>query len=261
MASADLRRRLGAVVLAALCACGAAAAAAAAPDPLPTREQVRAAAERLRADPHMPGTRTEKSLRFKPRDEDEDKKKADSDAGSLDWLRDFAKTVAEGARWLIWGLAALALAWIVVRIHRWMRVRATGGRPRGEALPSHVGSLDIRPETLPDDIGDAAATLWQRGQHRAALSLLYRGALSRIVHLHGVPVRAASTEDECVALAAPRLAPGPQAFLARLVGAWQLAAYGGRLPATADVLALCAGFAQNLGAPAEAPPAADGVPA
>ncbi|WP_432728029.1 DUF4129 domain-containing protein [Variovorax sp. W6] len=218
-------------------------AAAAAETPL-TREQVKAAADKVRADPNMPGTRTEKKLRFKEREEDEEEPEKKPD--SLDWLRDFVRAVAEGARWLIWGLAALALAWLAVRLHRWVRVRAGGARPGKAPLPSHVGSLDIRPESLPDDIGNAAAGLWQRGQHRPALSLLYRGALSRLVHWHAVPVRAASTEGECVALAATRLAPDAQAFFVRLVEAWQLAAYGGRLPSTAQVLAVCGEFDLHL---------------
>lgn len=254
---AEMRRWLGAFLLSVLCAAGATAAA----EPRTTREQVRAAAERVRADPNMPGSKIEKSLRFKDSDKEKEDAERDGDAAGLDWLRDFAKAVAEGARWLVWGLAALAIAWLVVRIHRLVRVRAGGARARAEDLPSHVGSLDIRPQTLPEDIGGAAAALWQRGQHRGALSLLYRGALSRLVHLHAVPVRAASTEDECVALAAARLAPGPQAYFAQLVRAWQLAAYGGRLPATGEVLALCDGFDRHLGAPEARSPAAQEVPA
>jgi hypothetical protein len=259
MAFADLRPWLGAGVLALLCACAVPLpAGAAAPAPAATREQVGAAVERLRADPNLPGTQTEKKLRFKDRGEDDDKEAPKSDDASIDWLRDFAKAVAEGARWLVWGLGALALAWLVLRLRRWTQVRAAGGRLPGDGLPSHVGSLDIRPRSLPDDIGGAVAALWQRGQHRPALSLLYRGALSRLVHVHGVPVRAASTEGECVALAAARLPAAAQAFLVRLVDAWQLAAYGGRLPATAQVLAVCGEFDRHLGAGADAAAAAPG---
>ncbi|QRY34330.1 DUF4129 domain-containing protein [Variovorax sp. PDNC026] len=239
---------MSAAVLAVCCAAGTASAAT---DTAPTREQVRAAADKVRADPNMPGVKTEKKLRFKERDDDEEEE-PEKKTDSLDWLRDFVRAVAEGARWLIWGLAALALAWLAIRIHRWARVRAGGARPGKAPLPSHVGSLDIRPESLPDDVGNAAAALWQRGQHRPALSLLYRGALSRLVHAHGVPVRAASTEGECVALAAGRLQPQAQAFFVRLVDAWQLAAYGGRLPSTAQVLAICGEFDLHL--PAVAAP-------
>jgi len=259
-ASSRQRLLLLAGALAALCACGAWPSAAAPPQEVPTREQVQSAVERVRADPNLPGVKTEKKLRFKDRD-DEEEPEAKRKTDSFDWLRDLIKAIAEGARWLVWGLGALALAWLVLRIHRWAQVRAGGGRPGKEAWPSHVGSLDIRPETLPDDIGSAAAALWQRDQHRQALSLLYRGALSRLVHLHAVPVRAASTEGECMALSATRLAPPSQAFFVRLVAAWQLAAYGGRLPATAQVLAICGEFDPHLsvvahepaGVPGEAP--------
>lgn len=222
--------------------------AAAAPAEPPSRQQVQSAAERVRADPNLPGSKTEKTLRFKDQDKKPEDKKKDRDG--LGWLKDLVTRISEGARLLVWALGALALAWLVVGIRRWVKVRAGGGRHRMALLPSHIGSLDIRPESLPDDVGAEVASLWQRGQRRPALSLLYRGALSRLVHLHAVPIRNASTEGECVALSEGRLAPMSLEFFARLVAAWQLAAYGGRLPPTAGVLALCAEFDARLGAPA-----------
>ncbi|SDN34401.1 DUF4129 domain-containing protein [Polaromonas sp. JS666] len=241
------RQALACALVAACCAAGAAAAA---PGEPPSRQQVQSAAERVRADPNLPGSKSEKTLRLRDRDKKPEDKKKDSDG--LGWLRDFVTRVSEAARLLVWALGALALAWLVIRIRRWAQVRAGGGRHRMAPLPSHIGSLDIRPESLPDDVGSAVASLWQRGQRRPALSLLYRGALSRLVHLHAVPIRNASTEGECVALSESRLAPPSLDFFARLVAAWQLAAYGGRLPPTAGVLALCAEFDARLGAPAAA---------
>lgn len=243
-------RPLRCALLACALACALPALAA---GPLPTREQVKAAVERVRADPDMPGTKTEKKLRFKDLD-DEDEERPEVEPAKLEWLTNLLKAIAEGARWLVWGLGALLVAWLVVRIRRWVQMRAGGVQAARGPMPSHVGSLDIRPQSLPDDIGAAAADLWQGGQHRPALSLLYRGALSRLVHVHAVPVRAASTEGECVALAATRLAPAPQAFFAQLVGAWQLAAYGGRLPDTAQVLDLCGAFDRQLAAPVASAP-------
>ncbi|WP_256354708.1 MULTISPECIES: DUF4129 domain-containing protein [unclassified Variovorax] len=243
-----MRARCVGMVLACVFVCGVAQAATT-PD-APTRQQVQAAAEVVRADPDLPGTRTSKELRFKDRskegkpDKPEAKKKEEN--ASAGWLVDFFRAVSEGGRVLVWVLGALLLAWVLVSLRHWVKVRADGARHAMEPLPSHVGALDIRPETLPADIGDAAAGLWQRGQQRAALSLLYRGALSRLVHVQAVPVRAASTEGECVALASRLLAPAPQAFFARLVDAWQQAAYGERMPATAGVLALCNEFDRQL---------------
>jgi len=210
--------------------------------PLPAREQVRAAAERTRADPSLPGSKTQTRLRLKET-KDEDRQERPS---NLKWLENLMLWLAETTRALVWLAGALALALLVVGVRRWVRARAEAALPRRPDLPSHVRDLDIRPESLPDDIGAAAASLWERGQHRPALSLLYRGALSCLVHRDAVPIREASTEGECLALAAARLDAPRNAFLARLVGAWQLAVYGARLPATEQVLELCRQFAGHL---------------
>jgi hypothetical protein len=78
------------------------------------------------------------------------------------------------------------------------------------------------------------------------LSLLYRGALSRLVHVHALPIRAANTEGECVALAHDRLDAPRAAFFARLVGVWLPAVYGGRMPEAAQALGLCDEFDRQL---------------
>jgi hypothetical protein len=215
-------------------------AGAAEPPPVPTREQVNAELEKLRADPDFAGTQKQKTLRFKEQKPDKKEKK---DPGGLPgWLRDFALWITNAGRVMVWLLAALAVALFIVGLRHWVRVRAGAVKGPRAALPSHVRDLDIRPESLPEQIGAAAAALWQRGEQRAALSLLYRGALSRLVHQHAVPIRAASTEGECLALAAARLPPERSAFFGRLVRAWQGAVYGAHLPEASSVLALCADF-------------------
>jgi hypothetical protein len=219
----------------------------------PTREQVNAEVEKLRADPDLSGVHKQKTLRFK---KDEDKKKKTAPNSLPDWVRNFARWMTEAGRAVVWVLGGLAVALFIVGLRHWIRVRAGAVKGPHAALPSHVRDLDIRPESLPDQIGAAAAALWQRGEHRAALSLLYRGALSRLVHQHAVPIRAASTEGECVALAAARLAPERSAFFGRLVSAWQLAVYGARLPESSSVLALCADFDTQFRAAPVVQPAA-----
>jgi hypothetical protein len=224
----------------------------------PTRAQVAREVETLRADPDLGGTQKQKTLRFKDADDKRKpaQKKPASSENPFAWLVNFAGWITEAGRALVWALAALAIALLVVGIRHWVRVRAGGVKGPGKrALPSHVRDLDIRPESLPERIGQAAAALWQRGEHRAALSLLYRGALSRLVHQHAVPIRAASTEGECLALAAQRLAPERSAFFGRLVQAWQLTVYGARLPDTDSVLGLCHDFDQQFrSAPAASSP-------
>lgn len=227
------------------------------PAPTPSREEVGAVVARLRTDPNLPGTRKEKSLQFKESlpDESPDASPDKPSSDAPNWLSDLVEWVAEAGRVLMWVLGALAVVFLLVGLRHWVKARAEGAMAGSRLLPSHVRDLDIRPESLPDQIGAAASALWLRGEHRAALSLLYRGALSRLVHDHGVPVRAASTEGECVRLAAARLDAQRSGFFERLVSAWQAAVYGAHMPESASVLSLCADFDVHLGA---ARPAAGG---
>jgi hypothetical protein len=209
----------------------------------PSRQEVQAAAARVAQDPDLASKIKKMTLRLKQGDDEPEKPDPNP---RWKWLLELLKWMSETGRLLVWLAGALALALLLVGLRRWMRARADARAPDLGVLPSHVQSLDIRPESLPDDVGQAAAALWQRGEHRAALSLLYRGALSRLVHDHAVPIRAAATEGECLALATRALDAGRGDFFARLVRAWQLAVYGARLPADADVLALCRDFDSHL---------------
>ena len=233
----SLRRPLAALVLA-LAAAGAGAAAA----PV-TPEQVQAAVEAVRADPLRGGTRTERKLRWK---EEEDTPKPREDDTGWAWFNDFGRWLAASGRVLMWLLGAAAVAVLVVMLRRWIVVRADFAVKAPGPRPSHVRDLDIRPDSLPDDIAAAARALWLRGEARACLSLLYRGALSRLVHVHAVPIRGASTEGECVRLAARTLPHDGAGFFERLVQSWLLVVYGARDPDGPTVLALCDEFDARL---------------
>lgn len=237
----------------------ASAAAPAQEQAAPTREQVQQAVEQLAKDPNLAGKRKQKTLRLKASPD----KAPTQPTPTLQWLADLFRWVADAGRFLMWALGAVALALLLVGLRHWVRWRGGASSAPAAKLPSHVRDLDIRRESLPADIGAAARTLWERGQARGALSLLYRGALSRLVHLHAVPIRASSTEEECVRLADRRLARPDCEFLARLVRAWELTVYGSRLPDGAEVLALCTGFDAHLGrqpAPDARPPTLAGTP-
>jgi len=224
--------------------CLALFAASPAPAEPITSERVKSAVQAVRADPDLGGEKTVRRLRWKV---EQDPEERDPQAAPpAPWLIELVRWLAESARVLIWVLGAAAVGVLLVFVWRWARVRADEAQGRAFVLPSHVRDLDIRPESLPDDIGGAARAMWLRGEQRAALSLLYRGALSRLVHGHAVPIRAASTEGECVQIASRSLSEPSSAFFAGLVGAWQIAVYGARAPEADSVLALCDQFDARL---------------
>jgi len=119
----------------------------------------------------------------------------------------------------------------------------------GFAAPTHVQDLDIRPESLPASIGATARRLWDRGEHRAALALLYRGLLSRLAHAYGLPIRDSSTEGDCLALTTG-LGPPARDYAGRLIVLWQSAVYGHLEIETPLVHALCDEFSGALDRPA-----------
>jgi hypothetical protein len=231
--------------------CWALCAALPAPAEPITPERVQRVVDTVKADPNLGGEKKIRTLRWKD-DEDLEEPEPKTEP-SAPWLVDLVRWIAESARVLMWVLGAAAVGLLLVFAWRWAKVRADEAQGRAFVLPSHVRDLDIRPESLPDDIGEAARALWLRGEQRAALSLLYRGALSRLVHGHAVPIRAASTEGECVRIASRTLPEHSSDFFARLVGAWQIAVYGAHEPESAKVLALCDEFDLQLPAAAAAP--------
>ena len=74
----------------------------------------------------------------------------------------------------------------------WGRAGAVSSRAKIEA----VMGMDVRPESLPDDVQEAALLAWKNGNHQLALSLLYRGAIVWMVHRGDVPIEEGDTEGD-----------------------------------------------------------------
>lgn len=216
----------------------AASARQPAPPPIDDRD-VAQAVERVRADPNLSGTRTVRTLRWRSSEQ--------TRSPTAAWLRDLFGVFAESGRLLMWvGIIGLGVLLALYLVRMLPGQLAAAGNTPDRVTPTHVRDLDIRPESLPEDVGAAARTLWDAGQRRAALALLYRGLLSRLAHTYRVPIRDSSTEGDCLSLASSRVEPSTFAYAHRLVGAWQQSVYGGLEADTAVVHDLCAGFGPTL---------------
>jgi hypothetical protein len=213
----------------------------------PSRAEVQKALDKVGNDPNLAPERTVNMLRWK------EPEPVTNEPWWWQWVNRLARWfrglfgwLAVSGRYVVWAVGAFLAGLLVFYLVRLVQRRGLPRVPQSFAAPSHVRDLDIRPESLPDDIGSAALELWQRGEQRAALALLYRGLLSRLVHVHGVPIRASSTEGECLALARPRLRVAGAEFASRLIATWAAAVYGASPPATGTVQTLCAEFASAL---------------
>jgi Domain of unknown function (DUF4129) len=213
----------------------------------PTEQEVAAALKELKADPNLATQKTVRTLHWSDSQRKPPKRSSD---GWFGWLFELVRWIATGGRVLVWLAVGAFVALLVLLIVKLVRTVQPGAGQRRIDAPTHVRDLDIRPESLPDDIGSAALSLWRDGDHRGALSLLYRGLLSRLVHVHDLPIRDASTEGDCIELAHRHLAQPTGHFVARLVRMWQLSVYGAHEPDIAEVEAVCRNFDAALSAPA-----------
>ena len=86
--------------------------------------------------------------------------------------------------------------------------------------------LDLRTENLPQDIPAEALKLLQDGAPRAALSLLYRGALAALIKHQNLEIPNSATEEECLALVAAVRSDSETEYFKQLTNLWLLLAYG-----------------------------------
>ncbi len=169
-----------------------------------------------------------------------------------DWLAEWFAAMVETLLWFSVGLfIALAGWWALRKAPRTLaRVRRRSAR---RSPPPDQGRYEaLSPPAA--DLADEAWRLWDAGQWREALRMLYRGSLAGLATHYRLPTPASATEDECLRLATIHLAdPELLDFFRRLTGNWQTAAYAHRPPETATAQALCAEWARYFAIGRESP--------
>lgn len=243
-----------ALVLSMLVACSGGSANAAAdppgPAPLPAlstpipSDEIQAAAAKLRADPDLGVEHKVRSLRWTQ------SSAPNPPQTPPPWLEGLFEYLGQTGSVLIWVAGAIAAAIAVIWAYRTFKARAPVLETLSAPTVTRVGEMDIRPESLPDDIGTAALALAEAGKTREALSLLYRGALSRAVHRFGVSIGESYTEGEALRAVGARLDTARVSYFTDLVGIWRRAVYAGERMTADRVRPLCRGFRAALDAAA-----------
>ncbi|HZO00164.1 MAG TPA: hypothetical protein VFB93_03105 [Burkholderiales bacterium] len=157
------------------------------------------------------------------------------DGRDLSWLIALGQALAKAGEVLLWiGAGAL----IVYALWWATRMLPRSGEPPAEPYqpPAALFGMELAPEKLPPDVAAAAAALAREGKLREALGLLYRGALSELVHKRGVRLLESHTEGDVLRLS------GDTGYLKNLINAWQRCAYARRLPRADEVQALAAEY-------------------
>lgn len=172
------------------------------------------------------------------------------DRKSATRFSDFIALLAQVLRAVGWALLGAGLLFALYWIARRLKWIGGAGSQEQWTPPSTLFGMDVRPESLPDDVAAQAAQRARAGDVIGALSLLYRGALVTLLHRDRVPLESGDTEADCLAKTRERLAVPAFAYLGRLLFAWQGAAYAHRIPPVADVEQLAAEWGGFFGAAA-----------
>jgi hypothetical protein len=185
----------------------------------------------------------ETQILIEPLRKPEKEKQRPDDSGLLSLLR-FIAEMLRGGVWVLLGAVLLFALYWVLRQLNWIRLseRATW------TPPSTLFGLDVRPESLPEDLAAAAQRLARSGDAVGALSLLYRGALVALLHRDQIELVSGDTEVDCLTKTRERVAARTYAYLTRLLSVWQGAAYAHRTPALRELEELASEWPGFFGA-------------
>lgn len=143
---------------------------------------------------------------------------------------------------IFWCVLAAIVVGVVWLIYSNRHVFSAVGKvklPERAPKVTSVMGMNVAPESLPDDIVAMARKAWDEGEHQLALSLLYRGAISWMIHDGGVVIEESHTEQDCVNQVRAAEAGVQTSYFVTLTEHWVNLAYGDSLPEDRDVVWLC----------------------
>ncbi|NJR43084.1 MAG: hypothetical protein HC767_10925 [Akkermansiaceae bacterium] len=153
-----------------------------------------------------------------------------------DLLRALGKIFLVSAIALVVGF----IGWLFWKFrHVFMRAGSGVKEERLTSSARVVMGMEISPETLPSDIPSAAWQLWQQGKAQEAMSLLYRGSISRVMELGRLEIQESDTEGDCMRRVEEVGASVFPDYFRGITGTWIRMAYAGISPAEAEMQRLC----------------------
>ncbi len=144
----------------------------------------------------------------------------------------------------LWVVGGLIICILIYQLHKYREYFLSVIKPvkdDKEQIPSEIFGLDITPESIPDLLSDEVLKLWGEGEFIQAISLLYRGYLSKLTHEYDVDIKISHTENDCL-LAAKKMFANKKEILqlfTQISQMWLKSAYAHQLPNKDEVINCC----------------------
>lgn len=148
---------------------------------------------------------------------------------------------------ILWALVIMLVMMVIYRFRRhlqlyWSHLISQQAEPLLLDKPEVIMGMKITHKSLPEDIPTEAKNLWQQGQVRQALAMLYRGSLYQLVYRHDMPLAEWYTEQECNVFVKRRAAQAIANYFGQLTHTWQNLAYAHHEPDVTSFELLCQGW-------------------
>jgi len=162
---------------------------------------------------------------------------------SLQPITDFFSQLPKLLEMIFWVLVIALVIFVLSFYKRWIKAFSNLINTDKKAFrPESMFGMDVTEESLPEDISQTAWSLWQQGDYRESIALLYRGSLARLLDM-GVPFKEGSTELECLNLTKGHLNASKSShsihYFSELTDIWSLLAYAHQTPSTEIAQKLC----------------------
>ncbi len=191
-------------------------------------------------------------------DEDEEEEEEDDpldlNLSWLEWLGDLFKWLGGAAGNVVWSFEVILWVFVIalvvlvlVSYKRWLPYVRGQQMPPAPTLPSALFGKEMLVEPLPDDIVGKAWERWQQGDARGCLSLLYRGALLRIILSRRIQLPDSATEEDCLREVIPVESAERASYFQSLTRWWQSSAYAARIPPQSQAEELVQGWREHFG--------------
>jgi len=185
--------------------------------------------------------------------EDEDTADLEPDISWLNAFVEFISMLIEAALWIV----PVVIVFYLYRYREyWMNlIQRKELKPAESELPETLFGLDMRQESLPENIEAEASVLWQQKHYRQAISLLYRGALASLFKVYRFELPEGATEQDCIKLIGECMHGDMQKIMAQadysenieqrfvrfkqLTGVWVATAYAHSLPDEQNFQKIC----------------------
>ena len=174
----------------------------------------------------------------------------DNEDADWSWLPEFFRIVSLVLEVLLWVAAIAALLWLGYRVRLFDWLSGGGWRSpfrRPFRRSGMVAGLAVSEDSLPAQVSRSAMQLWENGDPRQAMSLLYRATLSRLMTRFDCNYSRSDTEADCLTIARRQTSTEIADYVGELTAAWVSVAYAHRLPSTEDFVELQLGWQQRFG--------------